>query len=150
MINAGKSSLNEDQACCEVVELRKRPADPSSPSYTPTRRRSSLPSTDIPESIDSTVSQESLQFLSVASVHVSDQKLHSLNYFFNLHSLGLHDKSHEIVMRISSVKPVSGLCTSILHPFSQAEQQYLMYLHYCKGQFMVGVGVDVNKTQSNR
>ncbi len=39
---------------------------------------------------------------------------------------------------------------SISHPFSHAEQQYLMYLHYCKGRFMVGVGVDVNKTQSNR
>ncbi len=26
--------------------------------------------------------------------------------------------------------------------------QYLMYLHYCKGRFRVGV--DVNKTQSNR
>jgi len=34
--------------------------------------------------------------------------------------------------------------------FSHAEQQYLMYLHYCKGVFRVGVGVDVNKTQSNR
>ncbi|ROI37131.1 Protein phosphatase 1H [Anabarilius grahami] len=53
VINAGKSALNEDQACCEVVELRKRPADPSSPSYTPTRRRSSLPSADILETIDS-------------------------------------------------------------------------------------------------
>ncbi len=30
------------------------------------------------------------------------------------------------------------------------EQQYLMYLHYCKGRFRIGVGVDVNKTQSNR
>ncbi len=38
---------------------------------------------------------------------------------------------------------------SILHNFSHAEQQYLMYLHYCMGRFMVGVGVDVNKTQSN-
>ncbi len=35
----------------------------------------------------------------------------------------------------------------ILHPFSHAEQQYLMYLNYCKGRFMVGVGVYVNKTQ---
>ncbi len=34
--------------------------------------------------------------------------------------------------------------------FSHAEQQYLMYLHYCKGRFRVGVGVDINKTQSNR
>ncbi|KAI4876125.1 hypothetical protein NFI96_023611 [Prochilodus magdalenae] len=50
VINAGKSALNEDQACCEVVELRKRPADPSSPNYTPTpRRRSSLPSRDVLE-----------------------------------------------------------------------------------------------------
>ncbi len=24
-----------------------------------------------------------------------------------------------------------------------------MYLHYCKGRFRVGVGVDVDKTQSN-
>ncbi len=37
---------------------------------------------------------------------------------------------------------------SILHPISHAEQQYLIYLHYCKGMFRVGVGVDVNKTQS--
>ncbi len=39
---------------------------------------------------------------------------------------------------------------SILHPFSHAEQPYLMYLHYCKGMFRVGIGptllVDVNKT----
>ncbi len=27
-------------------------------------------------------------------------------------------------------------------------KQYLMYLHYCKSMFRVGV--DVNKTQSNR
>ncbi len=39
---------------------------------------------------------------------------------------------------------------SILHPFSHAEQQYLMYLHYCKGRLRVGVDVDVNKTQSKR
>ncbi len=39
---------------------------------------------------------------------------------------------------------------SILHPFSHAEQQYLMYLNYCKGRFRVGVGVDVRKTQIGR
>ncbi|XP_065133443.1 protein phosphatase 1H [Paramisgurnus dabryanus] len=53
VINAGKSALNEDQACCEVVELRKRPADPSSPNYTPTsKRRSSLPGADILETVE--------------------------------------------------------------------------------------------------
>ncbi len=33
--------------------------------------------------------------------------------------------------------------TSIVHPFSHAEQHYLMlmYLHYCKGRFRVRVGV---------
>ncbi len=36
----------------------------------------------------------------------------------------------------------------VLHPFSLAELQYLMYLHYCEGRFKVGV--DVNKTQSNK
>ncbi len=35
---------------------------------------------------------------------------------------------------------------SILHPFSHAEQQYLRYLHYCKGMFKVVVGVHINKT----
>ncbi len=35
---------------------------------------------------------------------------------------------------------------SIFHNFSHAEQKYLMYLHYCKGRYRVGVGVDVNKT----
>lgn len=61
MINAGKSALNEDQACCEVVELRKRPADLSSPSYTPnSRRRSSLPSRDTLEVDEDAISgQES-------------------------------------------------------------------------------------------
>uniref|UniRef100_A0AAR2KQT6 PPM-type phosphatase domain-containing protein n=1 Tax=Pygocentrus nattereri TaxID=42514 RepID=A0AAR2KQT6_PYGNA len=33
VINAGKSALNEDQACCEVVELRRRPADLSKVMY---------------------------------------------------------------------------------------------------------------------
>lgn len=45
VINAGKSSLNEDQACCEVVVVR-RPSTGgcSTPSRTPTaKRRSSLP-----------------------------------------------------------------------------------------------------------
>ncbi|XP_026875886.2 protein phosphatase 1H [Electrophorus electricus] len=56
VINAGKSALNEDQACCEVVELRRRPADPSSPSYVPpTRRRSSLPSRDALEARERTL-----------------------------------------------------------------------------------------------
>ncbi len=34
---------------------------------------------------------------------------------------------------------------SIFGPFSHAEQQYLMYLHYCKGRFRVGVGVTLIK-----
>uniref|UniRef100_A0A7N8X0C1 Protein phosphatase 1H-like n=1 Tax=Mastacembelus armatus TaxID=205130 RepID=A0A7N8X0C1_9TELE len=39
VINAGKSALNEDQACCEVVVARRRPMSycpPSTPSKTPT------------------------------------------------------------------------------------------------------------------
>ncbi|XP_010885424.2 protein phosphatase 1H isoform X3 [Esox lucius] len=44
VINAGKSALNEDQACCEVLVVRKRPGGSSTPSKTPTtKRRSSLP-----------------------------------------------------------------------------------------------------------
>ncbi|XP_036432264.1 protein phosphatase 1H isoform X1 [Colossoma macropomum] len=70
VINAGKSALNEDQACCEVVELRRRPADPSSPNYTPTpRRRSSLPSREALEvrensltSLENTQEEEVMYF----------------------------------------------------------------------------------------
>ncbi|KAI4887835.1 hypothetical protein NFI96_026528, partial [Prochilodus magdalenae] len=44
VINAGKSALNEDQACCEVIMVKKRPGGSSTPSKTPTaKRRSSLP-----------------------------------------------------------------------------------------------------------
>ena len=46
MINAGKSALNEDQACCEVVVARRRPMSycPPTPSKTPAaKRRNSLP-----------------------------------------------------------------------------------------------------------
>lgn len=44
VINAGKSTLNEDQACCEVLVVKRRPAGTSTPNRTPmTRRRSSLP-----------------------------------------------------------------------------------------------------------
>ncbi|XP_015249411.1 PREDICTED: protein phosphatase 1H-like [Cyprinodon variegatus] len=44
VINAGKSTLNEDQACCEVLKLKMRPLESSTPNRTPTaRRRSSLP-----------------------------------------------------------------------------------------------------------
>uniref|UniRef100_A0A8D0D7T4 Protein phosphatase, Mg2+/Mn2+ dependent, 1H n=1 Tax=Sander lucioperca TaxID=283035 RepID=A0A8D0D7T4_SANLU len=45
VINAGKSTLNEDQACCEVLVVKRRPAGSSTPNRTPmVRRRSSLPS----------------------------------------------------------------------------------------------------------
>ncbi|XP_060936589.1 protein phosphatase 1H-like [Limanda limanda] len=47
VINAGKSALNEDQACCTVVVARRRPMSccpPSTPNKTPTaKRRNSLP-----------------------------------------------------------------------------------------------------------
>ncbi|KAL4612789.1 protein phosphatase 1H [Arapaima gigas] len=44
VINAGKSTLNEDQACCEVMVVKRKPGVPSTPSKTLTaKRRSSLP-----------------------------------------------------------------------------------------------------------
>lgn len=80
VINAGKSSLNEDQACCEVVELRKRPADHSSPSYTPTssRRRSSLPTTDVLDTVDNTVRGFQLYLLIYYSEYSIKKKNHAL------------------------------------------------------------------------
>ncbi|CAL8295840.1 unnamed protein product [Boreogadus saida] len=48
VINAGKSSLNEDQACCEVLTVKpKPPASGAGANRTPTsRRRSSLPNSE--------------------------------------------------------------------------------------------------------
>uniref|UniRef100_A0AAQ5YT83 PPM-type phosphatase domain-containing protein n=1 Tax=Amphiprion ocellaris TaxID=80972 RepID=A0AAQ5YT83_AMPOC len=44
VINAGKSTLNEDQACCEVLVVKRRPTGSSTPNRTTMdRRRSSLP-----------------------------------------------------------------------------------------------------------
>merc|ERR1719357_1740983 len=52
VINAGKSALNEDQACCEVLVVKRRPMSycpPSTPSKTPTaKRRNSLPNGEGP------------------------------------------------------------------------------------------------------
>lgn len=42
VINAGKSAVNEDQACCEVMLVKKRPTGSSTPCK-PSKRRSSLP-----------------------------------------------------------------------------------------------------------
>ncbi|XP_066580356.1 protein phosphatase 1H [Amia ocellicauda] len=44
VINAGKSTLNEDQACCEVLVVKKKPGVSSTPIKNATlKRRSSLP-----------------------------------------------------------------------------------------------------------
>lgn len=44
VINAGKSTLNEDQACCDVLMIKRRPPGSSTPNRTSmTSRRSSLP-----------------------------------------------------------------------------------------------------------
>ncbi|KAG2459987.1 PPM1H phosphatase, partial [Polypterus senegalus] len=44
VINAGKSSLNEDQACCEVVTIKKKTGATSTPNKNSVlKRRSSLP-----------------------------------------------------------------------------------------------------------
>ncbi|XP_062862856.1 protein phosphatase 1H-like [Trichomycterus rosablanca] len=42
VINAGKTAVNEDQACCEVLVIKKNPGGSSTPSKS-LRRRSSLP-----------------------------------------------------------------------------------------------------------
>ncbi|XP_043944225.1 protein phosphatase 1H [Protopterus annectens] len=43
VINAGKSTHNEDQACCDVLTVKKKAGAPSTPSKNPVKRRSSLP-----------------------------------------------------------------------------------------------------------
>nr|XP_033814691.1 protein phosphatase 1H isoform X1 [Geotrypetes seraphini] len=43
VINAGKSTHNEDQASCEVIFVKKKPGIHATPSKNSTKRRSSLP-----------------------------------------------------------------------------------------------------------
>ncbi|TRY98841.1 hypothetical protein DNTS_027856 [Danionella cerebrum] len=73
VINAGKSVLNEDQACCELLKLHKSPSDPN--PHATGRRRSSLPSTDtLQQDRDDTLTTEDpqpllLQFWGVFDGH---------------------------------------------------------------------------------
>ncbi|XP_068595410.1 protein phosphatase 1H [Brachionichthys hirsutus] len=61
VINAGKSTLNEDQACCEVLVVKRRPAGGATPSRTSeARRRSSLPNGEGLGLMDSSEGSEDL------------------------------------------------------------------------------------------
>lgn len=58
VINAGKSALNEDQARCEVLVIKKKPGGNSASSQIPmTRRRSSLPNGEGFDLLGSVVSE---------------------------------------------------------------------------------------------
>lgn len=64
VINAGKSAVNEDQACCEVLMVKKRPTGSSTPCK-PSKRRSSLPNGEGHSLAESSVSAELCNFFSV-------------------------------------------------------------------------------------
>ncbi|CAG5957715.1 protein phosphatase 1H [Menidia menidia] len=59
VINAGKSALNEDQACCEVLVVKRRPSGSATPTD---RRRSSLPNGEGLSLKDTPDSSEDLTF----------------------------------------------------------------------------------------
>ncbi|KAF5906780.1 protein phosphatase 1H-like, partial [Clarias magur] len=61
VINAGKSAVNEDQACCEVLVVKKRLAGSSTPSKT-SKRRSSLPNGEGHSLAESSIEKEELVF----------------------------------------------------------------------------------------
>uniref|UniRef100_A0A672P068 Protein phosphatase 1H-like n=1 Tax=Sinocyclocheilus grahami TaxID=75366 RepID=A0A672P068_SINGR len=129
VINAGKSTLNEDQACCEVVELRKRLADPSSPSYTPTRRRSSLPSVDILESIDSSeVKELNFHYWALFDGHGGSGAAVFAAKFLHLH---IEEQLQEVleILKNPSLQPPTCLCEENpvhhLHPSAGCSQRGL-------------------------
>ncbi|KAM6986685.1 protein phosphatase 1H [Aplochiton taeniatus] len=63
VINAGKSALNEDQACCEVMVVGKRLEGSGTPSKTPTaKRRNSLPNGEGLGQKDSALDMDGLVF----------------------------------------------------------------------------------------
>lgn len=58
VINAGKSALNEDQARCEVLVIKRKPGgNPASSQISMTRRRSSLPNGEGLDLLGSLVSE---------------------------------------------------------------------------------------------
>lgn len=61
VINAGKSALNEDQARCEVLVIKRKPGgNPVSSQISMTRRRSSLPNGEGFDLLGSLVSEMTL------------------------------------------------------------------------------------------
>lgn len=64
VINAGKSALNEDQARCEVLVIKRKPGgNPTSSQISMTRRRSSLPNGEGFDLPGSSVSQTTFIYL---------------------------------------------------------------------------------------
>ncbi len=77
--------------------------------------------------------------------HIMTFCIYTLTGHFIWYTLLVPVSWHFILPVRFSYLSLLGMRTSILDPFSYAEQQYLMYLHYCKHRFRVEVGVDLIK-----
>ncbi len=90
-------------------------------------------------------------YIDCEHLHTENANVFFLSSLTNLFSFARQNKGRcPDILSYPSDFPTSAYCASIFHNYSHAKQHYLMYLHYCKGMYRVGVGVDVNKTQSNR
>uniref|UniRef100_A0A8D3CIE0 Protein phosphatase, Mg2+/Mn2+ dependent, 1H n=1 Tax=Scophthalmus maximus TaxID=52904 RepID=A0A8D3CIE0_SCOMX len=133
VINAGKSTLNEDQACCEVLVVKRRPAGSCTPNRTSlTRRRSSLPNGEglgLRENLVSPTDTETSCF---------HQEM--FNFFHHIHELNHLVKeiciltSHKLDyfqrMCVCSVLPLKGLvcvCVCVFVQDVQIEKEKAVY-----------------------
>ncbi len=66
----------------------------------------------------------------------------AVSLFYHTTCIGAHDFSHG--------PPLTGSCPPCATPIKKILESPLICMHYCKGKFRVGVGVHINKTQSNR
>lgn len=81
VINAGKSALNEDQACCEVLVIKRKPGgNPTSSQIPMTRRRSSLPNGEGFDLLGSLVSERT--FINLMWQHLFEMILEDFPSMF--------------------------------------------------------------------
>ncbi|XP_029992261.1 protein phosphatase 1H isoform X2 [Sphaeramia orbicularis] len=123
VINAGKSTLNEDQACCEVLVVKRRPPGTSTPNRTPmTRRRSSLPNGEglgLRENLTSSVLLRPTQSLQLTHDTSEDLTFHYWALFDGHAGSGAavmasHLLHHHIALHLQEVMEI--LCTPSLVP----------------------------------
>lgn len=108
VINAGKSTLNEDQASCEVLLVKRRPTGSSQSNRSPmSRRRSSLPNGEglgLRENLDGSAEDLTFHYWALFDGHAGS----------GVAVMASHLLHHHIALHLQEVTDI--LCTPCLVP----------------------------------